>query len=389
LKVALRMMGDEKWVAGEILTRTLLNVVGQLRLNEFKLSILASNAQAREFEQSLGADDWLHYQSPNRRSLRGMHNGIYKRLFGRDKYLEQFLMRHEVNVLFSPFLLFKCSNIATLSWLPDFQHVHLPEMFSDEERLDLDQSFMQSAELATRIILLSNSVKEDFQAFAPRYATKGRVLSPVSRIPDAAYEMDPRRIVSLYHLPEKFVYLPNQFWKHKNHELVFRAVKNLKHRGVAIVVVCSGYPADFRHAGYFAQLWESVSKWGLRDQVIYLGMVPHEHVHLLIRQSVCVINPSRFEGWGMSVDEARSVGKQVLISDISTHREQDPPKATYFNPENCEDLEEKLAQIWNQSVPGPDAELEREARLRLPARLRSYAETFVSVSREAFQEAQR
>ena len=50
-------MGDEKWVAGEILTRTLLNVVGQLGLKEFKLSMLASNAQAREFEQSLEAHD--------------------------------------------------------------------------------------------------------------------------------------------------------------------------------------------------------------------------------------------------------------------------------------------------------------------------------------------
>jgi glycosyltransferase involved in cell wall biosynthesis len=388
LKIALGTMGNQQWVAGQVLLHNLVFAVRQLGLNNFDLTVISFQKEGtlRDYAQSIGTDGYLYYDNPRRWSVRGVTNDLSKYLFLRDKCFEKFLRQNGINVLFTQALLFKCSGVATLSWLPDFQHVHLPEMFSERERLDRDASFIQSAEAATRIIVLSEAVKKDFQAFAPLYASKARVLSPVSRIPEVIYELDPGTIVRLYHLPEKFVCLPNQFWKHKNHELVFRAVKNLKDRGIKITVVCTGYPGDSRHAGYFASLWQKVSEWDLRGQIIYLGLIPHAHVLSLIRQSVCVLNPSRFEGWGMSVDEARSVGKRVLVSDIPAHREQNPPGAIYFSPEDCQDLEIKLAQIWDKTAPGPDEEFEREARLNVPKRLRSYAQAFVAISREAYQE---
>ena len=105
-----------------------------------------------------------------------------------------------------------------------------------------------------------------------------------------------------------------------------------------------------------------------------------------MRQSVCVLNPSLFEGWGYTVDEARSVGKRVLLSDIPAHREQDPPKAMFFDPQDCGDLVKKLRQIWGETAPGADVELEAEARRSLSDRLRAYKEAFVSIVQEAFDE---
>ncbi len=35
-----------------------------------------------------------------------------------------------------------------------------------------------------------------------------------------------RAIADKYRLPEHYVFLPNQFWKHKNHLLVLEALKN-------------------------------------------------------------------------------------------------------------------------------------------------------------------
>jgi len=190
-------------------------------------------------------------------------------------------------------------------------------------------------------------------------------------------------IINLYNLPEKFFYLPNQFWKHKNHETVFKAIKVLKDRGVKVTLVCTGYPGDYRHPKYVSELFQKLSEWNIRDQVIYLGMIPHDHLLLLMRQSITVINPSLFEGWGISVDEARSLGKQVLVSDIAAHREQDPPKAMFFNPTNCEELCEKLKSLWLNTTPGPDFALEAEARETLPKRFRSYGESFVSVAQSS------
>jgi glycosyltransferase involved in cell wall biosynthesis len=128
--------------------------------------------------------------------------------------------------------------------------------------------------------------------------------------------------------------------------------------------------------------------WGIREQIIYLGLVERDEVLALMRQSICVLNPSLFEGWGYSVDEARSLGKSVLLSNIPAHREQNPPNATYFDPIDCEDLATRLAEAW-QREPGPDGVLEAEARQQLHQRRRTYAEQFVAVAEEAVAEVRR
>ncbi len=88
----------------------------------------------------------------------------------------------------------------------------------------------------------------------------------------------------------------------------------------------------------------------------------------------------------MSVDEARSLGKQVIVSDIAAHREQNPPKAIFFDPKNRDELAEKLREVWQVSKPGPDFELEAEARVSLPSRLAAFAGTFLAYCREVYEE---
>jgi glycosyltransferase involved in cell wall biosynthesis len=256
-------------------------------------------------------------------------------------------------------------------------------MFDAADRAERNAAFLRSSEIATRIIAMSDSVQQDFQLFAPKYAWKVRVLPPASYIDPRVYQVDPLAITKLYNLPEKFIYLPNQWWKHKNHELVLRAVRSLKDRGVDVCVVCTGNLNDYRHPLQSAELFQKLSRWGIRDRVIYLGLVPRREVLALMRQSVCVLNPSLFEGWGYSIDEARSLGKRVLLSDIPAHRDQDPPQATFFDPVDCEDLTAKLAEVWFEAQPGPDTELEAEARRLLPRRRKAYAEQFVAIAQEA------
>jgi glycosyltransferase involved in cell wall biosynthesis len=388
LSIAFHTMAHEGWTVGEIYLKNLFYALRRTYEKEAGLYLLAPAGlqDAKNHTNSIDADDVILYNMPRRRTPLWMINGLAKRILLCDVIMKGILKQHGIDVIFGPTFVYDYGKVATLSWLPDFQHIHLPEMFSKEECISRDRAFLRCAKISTRIILMSKAVKKDFESFAPMYAYKARVLNPVSYVPQSIYERDLNSIVEMYHLPEKFVYLPNQFWKHKNHELVFQAVRILKDRGIKVYLVCSGNPLDYRHPTYFADLCYKVSKWNIRDQIIYLGLVPHEHVLLLMRQSICVLNPSLFEGWGYTVEEARSVGKKVLLSDIPSHREQNPPKAMFFNLLDRDDLADKLGRIWLSTEPGPDVELEFEARRTLPSRLRSYAETFLSVAKEAFEE---
>lgn len=89
----------------------------------------------------------------------------------------------------------------------------------------------------------------------------------------------------------------------------------------------------------------------------------------------------------MTVDEARSLGKPLLLSDIPAHREQSPERAVFFDPYDHMDLAMKMECFWHELVPGPDFDLEAQARSALSVRVAKYAESFVAVAEEAVANA--
>jgi glycosyltransferase involved in cell wall biosynthesis len=53
-----------------------------------------------------------------------------------------------------------------------------------------------------------------------------------------------------------------------------------------------------------------------------LGLIPHEYIPALIRSCAALINPSTFEGWSTTVEEAKSMGTPMILSSLRVHREQ-------------------------------------------------------------------
>jgi glycosyltransferase involved in cell wall biosynthesis len=230
-------------------------------------------------------------------------------------------------------------------------------------------------------------VREDVARFAPEYLDKTRIVEPVSCIPSHIYDADPAEMCRRYNLPDKFLYVPNQFWQHKNHRLVVEALTILRQQNVRPFIVMSGLTLDHRRPDYFASFLRRISEAGLRDQIAILGLVPREDVYGLIRQSIAIINPSLFEGYGLGVSETRWVGKRLLVSDLAAHREQNPPETMYFDPHSAEMLAEQMRLVWCESTPGPDVRLETAARSAYTERKRQYARDFIRVVQELVPDA--
>ena len=273
--------------------------------------------------------------------------------------------------------------LPSLLWMPDFQHRHLPELFSPDESARRDRQYCQEIASATFTLVTAESVQQDVERFCPESAARTHNLPFVAPVPPALFQQNPQPLLDKYHLPKKYVFMPNQFWKHKNHSLVIQALRILHGRSIHPVVVCAGYPFDHRHPNAFAELLTAISESGVRDEVILLGNIPRAEVLVLMRQAVCLLNPSLFEGFGFSVGESKSIGKRALLSDLPEHREQAPAGATYFNPHDAEELAQKLADIWERTAPGPDLELEQAAREQLPRRQLAFGQAFRDLANEA------
>lgn len=294
--------------------------------------------------------------------------------------LETLLRTRNVHLLFTTWVHFGPAwTFPTLVWIPDFQHLHLPDLFTPAELEHRNSVFAHAALHATRILLSSETARRDFEQFLPSAAPKARVLPFVAQVPTDIYQADPSFVLAEYHLPERFIYLPNQFWQHKNHELVLQALQRVCARHPEITVVCTGNTNDTRAPLYFGKLLARIAGSGVRNQFLLLGWIPHAHMFQLMRQALAVLQPSLFEGWSTTVEEARSVGKTLLLSDLPIHREQDPPQAIYFDPHDPDALADALVRVYAECSPGPDLAAEARARADLPLRTREFGRRAVEI----------
>jgi len=79
---------------------------------------------------------------------------------------------------------------------------------------------------------------------------------------------------------------------------------------------------------------------------IFLGYVDDEDLIKLYQQASLNISPSRDEGFGFSYLEASSQGCPSILSDITVFKEIAKDSALFANPENPNDLSDKIIELY-------------------------------------------
>jgi glycosyltransferase involved in cell wall biosynthesis len=253
------------------------------------------------------------------------------RMLNSDRILASFLRKQNIDVLSHSGYLGFNSGIKTLPWLYDFQFMHLPEYWKTKHIRWAEQRYRASCDQADGIIVSSESALNDLDHFAQNSKTAKHVLQFISNPVNFSRLLPRQEISNLYNLPDKYLYLPNQFWSNKNHGLVIKALGILKKQNFEATVVCTGNTVDGRQPEYFDGLMKQCADIGVSDRFRVLGIIPYAHTQSLMVHSHGVINPSRFEGWSTTVEEAKTFQKPLLLSDIPVHREQAPLSGKFFS----------------------------------------------------------
>lgn len=383
IRVAFNDLYNPNWLAGgNYLTNLFIALRSLDRSEQPEIMLLGSNQGRQDYWKYV--DHILPYRKPR---FYTFFYQLYKRLAGESQShyespLSRMLRNKKVGCFFLKGLPGNDFYLPVLSWIADFQFIRMPDMFSPDEIKQRIDATSQVAEQATSVIVSSRDALSDFETFAPQAISKAHVLSFVAHVPENIYNQKAASICEHYHLPERFFYLPNQFFKHKNHMVILDALKLLK-KHPEIVVVCTGKGSDFRHKNYYDELKKKIIDFELSNQFIHLSTIPQEHVYQLMRQSIAMLQPSFFEGWSTSVEEAKSLGKPIILSDIPVHREQEPPEGLYFNPQQPEQLAQILLEVFSNKSPGPDLHLESLARKNLLVRMQKFGQTFMEIVRSS------
>lgn len=237
----------------------------------------------------------------------------------------------------------KLLKATAINWIPDFQHNHLPEMFSFEDIASRDKSFRQMAASEYPLILSSEDARNDFKNFYSTEKNNVYVVPFVSYIEDeirlCTKEREKEILERVGLTDKKYVCIANQFWKHKNHVVVFEALKIIAAKGKPdIIFAFTGNPSDLRNPGYSDTIKNYLNDPIIKPYVCLLGFMKRDEQIAIMKNSAYMIQPSLFEGWGTVLEDAKVLDKTVLLSDIPVHREQKSEKCILFNPHDPKEL---------------------------------------------------
>lgn len=309
---------------------------------------------------------------------------MMRKIARRDLPMEKLLKQCSVDVLSHSAPLGVRSSVPTISWIPDFQHLRLPDFFTPRQRTSRDKYYASVMRKSDLVIVSSNSALSDLASFFPEGVAKARVLRFMDCSTHETTGIGFAELRKKYELPPRYLLLPNQFWAHKNHLTVIRALGILRKQGKDVLIVTTGSTHDYRRPQFFDELMRERKMNGVEAQFRVLGVVPYPDLVGLMRHALAIVNPSLLEGWSTTVEEAKSLGKRLVLSAIDVHKEQAAERATFFEPHDAEGLAHALWSTWLSDYREDEERLAQEKAVGdILRRRHEFASSFASIVHEA------
>jgi len=153
-------------------------------------------------------------------------------------------------------------------------------------------------------------------------------------------------LLSSYDLPQDYLFYPAQFWRHKNHEGLLKALYLIKEgHGDSIPVVFAGSKRNNHH-----NVISLINSLGLEKQVQILGYVPDKTIVALYKAARALVFPSLFGPTNIPIAEAMVLGVPVICSGIFGMPEQVGDAGIMFDPLDPADIADKIYKVWQDKA---------------------------------------
>ena len=230
---------------------------------------------------------------------------------GAESLMYRELADGKYDLLFCPLLVLDPLNapVASAIVMPDLQHEFYPEFFDRNIIEWRRRTYQASARRADVVFTLSEFSKK---TIVEKYGVGSEKIEVMtldaddefrSPTPDWALET----VLSLG-LPRDYVFLPANFWPHKNHSNLLRAMRILAPRYPQLSLVLSGAPSTG-----IERIEKEIASLGLKN-VTLVGYQKRAALVEIYRRSRALVFVSKFEGFGIPLLEAFHTGTPVITS---------------------------------------------------------------------------
>jgi glycosyltransferase involved in cell wall biosynthesis len=247
---------------------------------------------------------WMIRSAPGRELLKilGINNLKFERRLKREKVDLVYFASPNASAM-------GLTEIPFITTVWDLGHRDIPQYpeISSHGRWELREEFYRATiPKSLYVITDSKTTGEKLQSIYGLAPNKWLALGLLPRKPDAHALQD----FPIDTSSSKYVYYPANKWAHKNHRVVFEAMRLLKARGEKVTLVLTGTDKGFGEA-----LTGMIKDFDIRDVVVDLGFRSNEEVAWLMTNSASVVMPSLLGPTNLPPLEAGLLGVPAIVSD--------------------------------------------------------------------------
>ena len=157
---------------------------------------------------------------------------------------------------------------------------------------------------------------------------------------------------------KEYITLLNIMYPHKNTVTALRAFRRIAEKTDLNLALVGREPAHVQ------QLKDYVARHGLEERVLFTGFVSDETLSEVIEKTRIYVNPSFFEGFGMTAVEMMGRGVPTIVADSTAMPEVTRGLCRYYGP--ADDADQLAAVILEElehpTPPERLAEIAQEMR---------------------------
>ena len=272
-----------------------------------------------------------------------------------------------------------CPEIGRLVHLPslrlcvtfhDVQDLYYPENFSDDELRSRRCYYSFYKEVAEQFFAVSEFTK---RSMVEKLDIPEHKIKVTYHGGDSFQEAVDPALDGFARQFGRYLIYPARFWKHKNHELLLRAVSarqaEFRRQGMKILLTGGFTKSDSE------TLQRDAAQLGVRDEVRVLGFQSNDALRALMKNATFLVFPSLFEGFGMPVLEAFGAGCPVLCARQTSLPEVAGDAAVFFDAREIDSLVAVFDQVLRENINRDDLISKGKAQFQKFSWDRSFKET--------------
>lgn len=289
------------------------------------------------------------FQKIHRIALKNLYfYNFFKKLGLRKSKIESKILKDGIDLIYflSPSqITHSLSELPYIITLWDLGHLNLiefPELSNNKIFEGREENYSKSLKKAINIIVDSTYLKN---YCISKYNLEENRIEILPFLPNVLI-VDNKNYINIkekYNIKNDYIFYPAQFWAHKNHMYILKAIKILRYEhNIDVSVVFSG-----SNKGNLNYILKSAKSMGIENLIHYVGFVKNEEIPYLYKQSLSLVMPTYLGPTNIPPLEAFAYETPVCYSDMPFFREQFEESVFFMDLNNPNSLSENILFIKN------------------------------------------